>query len=162
MAIYWSYRGVLALIPWTAYLSIVLPPHFRADDWNVAWVGFDCAIMAVLAATAWAAWHQRQILAAMSIIAATMLVCDSWFDVSTSFGTSDQVFTLLNALLVNIPVSMFLLFLARRIMLRTAEVLAAALNSGPVPHHVHEVVMPFVTQIHKSATSTEIKSDPLK
>jgi hypothetical protein len=137
--------GVLVMIPWAIYLSIHLPVRFGARNWDVAWVGFDSALIAVLAAAAWAAWNRRQILAATSIVAATMLLCDAWFDVSTSMGTRDQSVAILGALLVNVPLVIFFILLARRIMLRTAAVLAAALSAGPVPHRAHDVAMPFAT-----------------
>ncbi len=137
--------GVLAMIPWTAYLAISLPIHFRAHNWNVAWVGFDSALMIVLALTAWAAWFRRQLLAATSVVAATMLLCDAWFDVNTSLGTRGEWVTILTALLANVPMALFFIWLARRIMLRTAAVLAAALRTGPAPHHAHDVSLAFVT-----------------
>lgn len=136
--------GVLAMIPWTAYLAISLPVHFRAHNWNVAWVGFDSALMIVLALTAWAAWFRRQLLAATSVVAATMLLCDAWFDVNTSLGTRGEWVTILTALLANVPMALFFIWLARRIMLRTAAVLATAQRTGPAPQHAHDVTLPFV------------------
>ncbi|MGC8510429.1 MAG: hypothetical protein ACP5PB_06110 [Acidimicrobiales bacterium] len=135
--------GVLVMIPWTIYLSLSLPGRFHAENWNVAWVGFDGALIVVLAATAWAAWFRRQILAAASIVAATLLLCDAWFDVNTSFGTRDQLVPLLTALAANVPLAIIFILLARHIMLQTAAVLATALDTGSVPHHAHDVPMPF-------------------
>lgn len=137
--------GVLVMIPWAIYLSIHLPVRFRAHNWDVAWVGFDSALIAVLAAAAWAAWNRRQILAATSIVAATMLLCDAWFDVSTSIGTRDQSMAILSALFVNVPLIILFILLARRIMLRTAAVLAAALRAGPASRRAHDVAIPFAT-----------------
>jgi uncharacterized membrane protein len=137
--------GILVMIPWAIYLSINLPVHYSAHNWDVAWVGFDTALIGVLAAAAWAAWNRRQILAATSIIAATMLLCDAWFDVSTSMGTKDQWMAVLSTLFVNLPLVIFFIMLARRIMLRTAAVLAAALSTDFVPHHAHDVAIPFAT-----------------
>lgn len=54
---------VAGMIPWTAYLAWSLPGHFRAHNWDIAWVGFDAGLIAVLAYMAWAAWFRRQILA---------------------------------------------------------------------------------------------------
>ncbi len=134
---------IVGLIPWTAYLAISLPGHFRAHDWSVAWVGFDAALIAVLAYTAWAAWFRRQILAPTAIIAATMLLCDAWFDVNTSFGTGGEAVAILTAVLCNLPLAIFFFWLARRIMLRTAAVIAAATGDSTLPRHVRDVRMPF-------------------
>ncbi len=141
--------GVLAMIPWTVFLSFNLPVRFNAHDWNVAWVGFDSALIVILAATAWAAWFRRQILAATSIVAATMLLCDAWFDINTSIGTKNQFLSILTALIGNIPMAVFFILLARHIMLRTAAVLAVALNTGPPPSHAHDVSLPFTTTWHE-------------
>ncbi len=137
--------GAFIMIPWAIYLSIHLPVRFRAHNWDVAWVGFDAALIMVLVVAAWAAWHRRQILVATSIVAATMLLCDAWFDVSTSIGTSDQSSALVGALLFNLPLAVFLVLLSRRIMLRTAAVIAAAVGAGSAPHRVHDVAIPFAT-----------------
>ena len=53
------------------------------------WVGLDIAELAGFAATAWAAWNQRQIVTFFMIITGTLLVCDAWFDVMTAAGTGD-------------------------------------------------------------------------
>ena len=151
--------GVLAMIPWTIYLSLSLPVRFRAENWNVAWVGFDGALIAVLAVTAWAAWFRRQILAAASIVAANLLLCDAWFDVNTSFGTKDQFVSLLAALAANVPMAIIFILLARHIMLKTAAVLAAALSTGSVPHHAHEVPIPFHL-INRSVGIVDVHAPP--
>ena len=54
--------AVGSLIPWTAYLAIQLPGHFRAANWSITWVGFDSVLMIILALTAWAAWFERQVI----------------------------------------------------------------------------------------------------
>jgi hypothetical protein len=151
--------GVLVMIPYSIFLSFRLPVRFNAHNWDVAWVGFDSALIVVLAATAWAAWNRRQILAATSIIAGTMLVCDAWFDVTTSLGTRDQLASILSGIFLNVPLALFFFSLARRIMLRSAAVLAMALSSGAVPQRAHEVPMPFATtwreQVVEPATFSE-------
>src|SRR5258708_36884692 len=48
------------LAAWTAMLAATLPMQYRAGGWRGAWVGFDVALLAALAATGWAAWHGRQ------------------------------------------------------------------------------------------------------
>ena len=140
--------AVAIMVPWTIFLAVTLPMHFHAHDWSVAWVGFDSVLMVVLLSTAWAAWFRRQILAMMSVVAATMLLCDAWFDVNTSIGTKDQFLSILTALIANVPLATFFILLARHIMLRTAAVLAVALNTGPAPHHAHLVALPFPATGH--------------
>jgi hypothetical protein len=148
----WLARAVVVivagLIPWTVYLAWSLPGHFRAHNWRVAWVGFDAALIAVLAYTAWAAWARRQILAPTAIVAATMLICDAWFDVNTSFGTRGEALTIVAALGGNLPLAFVFILLARRIMLRSAAMLAEARGAEDRPRHAHDVTMPFATTWH--------------
>jgi len=134
---------VVGLIPWTGYLAWSLPGHFRAHDWSLAWVGFDTVLIVVLAYVAWAAWFRRQILAPAAIVAATMLLCDAWFDVNTSFGTRGELLTIVTAVFGNLPLAIFLIFLARRIMMRSAAVIAALTGKGPPPRHARDVELPF-------------------
>jgi hypothetical protein len=130
---------VVGLIPWTGYLAVSLPGQFRARNWAVAWVGFDAALVAVLAYTAWTAWWRRQVLAPTAVVVATMLLCDAWFDVTTSFGTRDETVALLTAVVCNLPVALFFLVIARRILLRTAGEVAALEGRPGRPRRVRDV-----------------------
>lgn len=136
----WLSAGIAALlaglIVWTVHLALTLPSVHDARHWDVAWVGFDAALIAVLAATAWAAWFRRQILVATALVAATLLVCDAWFDVATSLDTPDQTVTLATALLAELPLAGFLFWLARRIMLRTVAAFPMQLGDGQVTHRL--------------------------
>ncbi len=136
--------GVAMLIPWTSFLAVTLPSHFRAHNWSVTWVGFDAALMLVLIATAWAAWFRRQVLAALSVVAATMLLCDAWFDVNTAWGTHGVKVSIATALAGNIPLSLALLWLTRRILLGTAAVVAVATHRTEVPHRAIDVAIPVL------------------
>jgi hypothetical protein len=82
---------VVVLVCWTVYLALALPGNHDARHWDLAWVGFDTALIVMLGATAWAAWFRRQILVAAALVTGTLLVCDAWFDLTTSLGTADQV-----------------------------------------------------------------------
>lgn len=159
----WLARAIVAivvgLIPWTAYLAWSLPGQFRAHNWRLAWVGFDAALIVVLAYTAWAAWARRQILAPVAIVAATMLICDAWFDVNTSFGTKGEALTILTALGGNLSLALVLILLARRIMLRSAAMLAEAQGAENRPRHAHDVTMPFATTWHDDAAVFRAASD---
>ncbi|MGC8510938.1 MAG: hypothetical protein ACP5PB_08740 [Acidimicrobiales bacterium] len=135
--------AVVIMVPWTAFLAVTLPGQYHAHNWDVAWVGFDTALMLLLIGTAWAAWYRRQILAMISVVAATMLLCDAWFDINTSWGTSGLPVSILTAVIGNIPLSIFFFWMARRIMLRTAMVVARATHAGNVPQRAIDVTFPF-------------------
>jgi len=74
----------VALACWIAILILTLPSRYTASHWQVAWVGLDIAELAGFAGTAWAAWHQRQVLIVLMNVTGTLLVCDAWFDTLTS------------------------------------------------------------------------------
>ncbi len=112
---------VIGLIPWTTFLGLTLPARYRAHHWDLLWTGFDAALIGVLAYTAWAAWFRRQIMVATAIVAATMLFCDAWFDVVTSFGTGSEAVTLTTAFVCEIPLGIFFVWLARKIMAGNVE-----------------------------------------
>ena len=112
---------VIGLIPWTTFLGLTLPARYRAHHWDLLWTGFDVALIAVLAYTAWAAWFRRQVMVATAIVAATMLFCDAWFDVVTSFGTGSEAITLTTAFVCEIPLGIFFVWLSRKIMAGNVE-----------------------------------------
>jgi hypothetical protein len=107
----------VVLVGWIAVLLLTLPGHFTSRDWRAAWVGLDVAELAAFAATAWAAWHQRQILVFFLIFTGTLLVCDAWFDVALSYGSSGFTASILSALLAELPLA-FILFAASRRLVR--------------------------------------------
>ena len=111
-----------ALVPWTAYLAVSLPDVYNTRHWAVAWTGFDVLEILALAATAYYAWRGRQALIAYAIAAATLLVCDAWFDITLDLGTPGIWTSLASAVLIELPLAYFLahraLVLIRLTMLR--------------------------------------------
>jgi hypothetical protein len=145
----WVSAGIVALllglIPWTAFLAVTLHGRFEARHWDVAWVGFDAVLIAVFAYTAWAAWFRRQILVATALVAATLLVCDAWLDVTMSFGTPDQTVTVATALLVELPLAGFLFWCAHRIMVRTVAAFRSLLGDDLVTGRLSQAPLLFAT-----------------
>lgn len=115
--------GVVVLVPWTVFLALTLPPKYHASHWRLLWTGFDAALIAVLLLAAWAAWYRRQILASIAMVAGTLLFCDAWFDMVTSFGHRDEWLTLLTGFGVEMPLGIFFFWLYRRIAMTTMSVL---------------------------------------
>jgi hypothetical protein len=95
----------VALVPWSAWLVIALPSRHVADHWDVAWAGFDIGLAAVLAATVVTAVRSSRWLHAAAASAATMLVCDAWFDVMTSGRSLGFWLALAEALAVELPLA---------------------------------------------------------
>jgi hypothetical protein len=97
---------VLLLIPWIVYLSITLPSHQRADDYDIAWVGFDCAMCLVLAALAYCAWRRVPATGAVAAVAATLLVVDAWFDIVTTAPGAHFTLAVLSAVFAELPLAL--------------------------------------------------------
>jgi hypothetical protein len=126
--------GAVVLAAWIGVLAISLPPHYRAGGWRAAWVGFDVGLMLVFVATAWSAWRRRQVLILCLIVLATLLCCDAWFDAVLDWRTGGFAVSLLSALLVELPLAVVALSVARRLLRLTIGRLEALEGiPGPVP-----------------------------
>lgn len=130
--------GVVVLVPWTVFLGLTLPPRYDADHWRLLWTGFDAALITVLLLAAWAAWYRRQILAAIAMVAGTLLFCDAWFDMVTSFGHRDEWLTLLTGFGAELPLGVFFFWLYRRIAMTTMSVLHHDTSEVPRPRRLRD------------------------
>ncbi|MGD0238780.1 MAG: hypothetical protein ABSB59_00475 [Streptosporangiaceae bacterium] len=106
----------LGLAAWIAILLVTLPMRYVSHDWRGVWVGLDLAELAGFAATAWAAWNQRQVLIVLMNVTGTLLVCDAWFDLALAWGSRDFIMSLLTALVVELPLALLLFTSARRLV----------------------------------------------
>jgi hypothetical protein len=124
----------IVLTCWIAVLILRLPSHYTTTDWRVVWVGLDIAELCGFAATAWAAWHQRQVVIFLMVVTGTLLLCDAWFDVTLDYGSSGFLVSLLSALLVELPLALMMFAAARRLTRVTVRTLMELAGlSGPVP-----------------------------
>ena len=124
----------LALAAWIAVLVLTLPERYTSHYWPAVWVGLDVAELTCFAATAWAAWHQRQILIFLMVVTGTLLVCDAWFDLALAYGSRGFVMSLLSALFVELPLAVLLFTSARRLVRVTiATMMQLSGIEGPAP-----------------------------
>jgi hypothetical protein len=124
----------VALACWIAILLLTLPGRYTSSYWQAAWVGLDIAELAGFAATAWAAWHQRQVVIFFMIITGTLLVCDAWFDLALDYGSRDFTMSIVSALVVELPLAFLLFNSARRLVRVTiATMMQVGGAAGPVP-----------------------------
>jgi hypothetical protein len=82
----------------------------------------DLAELAAFAATAWASWHERQVLVLCMIVTGTLLCCDAWFDVMFNLGTRDVWMSLLSAAVLELPLAFLMFVGARRVLKMTFKV----------------------------------------
>jgi hypothetical protein len=104
----------VAMIPWTAMLATTLPDRYVTRHWSMTWVGFDSLLTISFAVTAWAIWRQHEARWAATVITATLLACDAWFDVTTASTVQDLVGSAVTAAAGELPLAALLLYLAVR------------------------------------------------
>jgi len=95
----------IGLVPWTLYLTFTLPSRHVTFHYDLAWVGFDVALAASFAATAWATLRGSQWLVPLAAVTGTMLCCDAWFDVVTSQSGGDFWEAVAEAALAELPLA---------------------------------------------------------
>ena len=124
----------VALAGWIAILILTLPGRYTSSDWRAVWVGLDIAELLGFAATAWAAWHQRQVVIFLMVMTGTLLLCDAWFDLALDYGSSAFTGSVLSAVLAEIPLALLMFAGARRLVRVTVEtVMQLSGGGGPAP-----------------------------
>src|SRR2546430_16123160 len=78
--------AILALgtVPWVIFLAVTLPRHATFAHYRGVWVGFDAALVVVLALTGFLAWRGRPQVALASTAAGTMLPVAAGLDGMTT------------------------------------------------------------------------------
>ncbi len=106
--------AVLAIgtLPWIVFLAVTLPRHATMVHYRGVWVGFDLALVFVLAATAVLAWRGRPQVTIAATATATMLFVDAWFDVLTTPRGGERWLSLLLAAGVELPLAATCLWIA--------------------------------------------------
>src|ERR1700739_1042917 len=105
----------IAMIPWLAYLSVTLPANYVAHNWTATWVCFDVLLVAFMLATAVLGYLRRQLLMLAAFTSGVLLICDAWFDLMTA-GPDDLWLSVITALLIEVPLAIFMIRGAQRIM----------------------------------------------
>jgi hypothetical protein len=106
--------GAVLLIPWTAWLAVRLPSRHVSAHWDVAWVGFDIVLTALVAATAIALWKRSPLAPFTATAAATMLLIDAWFDIFTARSGDELDWAIIVAALVELPLAVLCFWLVAR------------------------------------------------
>jgi uncharacterized membrane protein len=113
------------LVPWTLVLAYRLPAQHTSHHWDVAWVGFDVALAIALGATGWGVARRAPWAPSAAAVAATLLLCDAWFDNVLADGPGEHVEAAIEAGLVEIPLALFCVWLARHCEQTVEAVLVA-------------------------------------
>lgn len=108
--------AALGLIPWTVYLVVSLPGrHLQTGYYDLAWGGFDLALAAVLAATGYGLLRQKLWVQSTATAAATMLLCDAWFDTLSANDSGERLLAIALAFTVELPTAAVCLLIARHV-----------------------------------------------
>jgi hypothetical protein len=107
--------GSIAMVPWLIYLYVTLPDRYVAHNWTVTWVGFDVLLVGFMLATALLGHLRRQLLMLAAFSSGVLLICDAWFDLMTA-GPKDLGLSLVTALLIEVPLAIFMITGALRIL----------------------------------------------
>lgn len=118
--------AAIVLVPWVVLLVRDLPSNHRSAHWDVAWGGFDVALALLLVGVAVAAWRRSPWLEGAATAAATLLFVDAWFDILTSSSRSELIMAIVEAALVELPIAVFCVFLARSVERRLAAAASIA------------------------------------
>jgi hypothetical protein len=113
--------GGILVLPWVAGLAVVLPTRHEAAHYNLAWIGFDLGLAALLVRTGWLAQRGREHIELTAAMTGTLLVVDAWFDVVTADGTGEFTLALVLALVAELPLAGLCLWIAGRVEYRRQE-----------------------------------------
>jgi hypothetical protein len=105
----------IGMIPWLVYLSMTLPENYVAHNWPATWIGFDMLLAAFMVATAVFGYLRRQVLLFAAFTSGVLLICDAWFDLMTA-GPNDIGLSVVTALFIELPLGIFMIRGAQRIM----------------------------------------------
>jgi hypothetical protein len=95
------------------WLAVSLPTRDLTNHYDAAWSGFDVALAASLLATGLGILRHATWTQGAASSAATLLVCDAWFDVTMSASGREQLVALAMAALVELPLALACVFVAR-------------------------------------------------
>jgi hypothetical protein len=107
--------GGVAVVPWAVYLALTLPRSSQASHYRLAWVGFDLFLAWVLFRVGRSAARGPESNDRVEIpatAAATLLLVDAWFDVTTSADNSALLAALVLALAAELPLAALCLWIA--------------------------------------------------
>ncbi len=102
----------LLLLPWTVWLTWVLPSRHVAQNWDVAWAGFDIALAVSIAFTGIGVYRRATWLQGAAVATGVMLLVDAWFDVMTSSGGASRMGAVAEAAFSEIPLALFAFWIA--------------------------------------------------
>lgn len=103
---------VIALLPWTAFLTATLPARHVTHHWDLAWAGLDLFEALAIGATALALVRRSPLLPVAATAAGTALLCDAWFDPLTASPGDELRWSLALAAFAELPLAALCFWIA--------------------------------------------------
>ena len=94
-----------ALVPWTFYLNNTLHSHHVFRHWDVAWVGFDVALIALLLLTGVSAYKKSPYVIITAALTGGLLLMDVWFDVLSAHAGRELAQAVSAAIFLELPMA---------------------------------------------------------
>jgi hypothetical protein len=84
------------------------------------WVGFDVILGVLFASTAVLGVLRRELVVLTAFASGVLLLCDAWFDITTA-NAHDRPFSILSAVVAEVPIALVLISSALRLLRVTAR-----------------------------------------
>lgn len=133
----------LITIPWVVYLGLQLPERIESPHYDIAWVGFDIALVLALLRTGWAAWRGKPYVEIPAVVTGVLLVTDAWFDVLTTPGGMALTRSVAEAVLVELPLAVICFWVARHAeLVREMRMARLRRSAGRLSRQAHRPLGP--------------------
>jgi len=100
------------LVPWAVMLAANLPGRHVAQNWWLAWTGYDLAMAACLILTAIAILRRSPWVQSAAAATAALLFADAWFDILTAHAGTQRLEAVVSAAVAEIPLAIVCLIVA--------------------------------------------------
>jgi hypothetical protein len=130
--------SVVLLVPWIGYLAVTLPQRHQVRGWDLTWVGFDLILLGLLVLSLLLGWRRRLLVVPVVCATGTLLTCDAWFDVTTATPGSELLWSVVSAVVVELPLAVVLLTWSGRVL----RMLALRLWLAEPEDHLWQVTLP--------------------
>ena len=131
---WWLAAGLTAggagLIPWVV-LATCVPAITRAWNWSVAWTGLDSLEALGLLGTGVLLLREDARYRLTAAAAATLLLADAWFDITTSAAGPGRVLAITTAACLELPVAAVCAALAARLPAQPGPAQPGPAQPGP-------------------------------
>lgn len=105
----------IALVPWSLWLSYSLPIDHTDHRWNLVWSGFDIAMLAAIAMTAYLGCKKSGWIVVAASISGTLLLVDAWFDCVTAMDAWEHFLSVSATAFIEIPLGLIAFWIAYRV-----------------------------------------------